>query len=202
MRHSLILLILAALNVFYAAGLRLNLSKRMLSKVLGCAGMLLVPLASTHAIEQQYKLPPIDYADKNRCKMTTSSMGQANAARDKLLDLRECDMKGENGIGKDMSGIIGENSDFSGISFKEAQLSKGLLRNSNFKNCDFTNGIIDRATFEGSNLEGTVFANAVLSGTVFTNANLKDSDFTDAYLGPFDLKNLCMNPTLAGKNPV
>jgi uncharacterized protein YjbI with pentapeptide repeats len=47
-----------------------------------------------------------------------------------------------------------------------------------------------------------VFANAVLSGTSFKGANLADTDFTDAYLGPFDLKNLCLNPTLAGTNPV
>ena len=39
-------------------------------------------------------------------------------------------------------------------------------------------------------------------GTTFTNANLKDTDFTDAYLGPFDLRNLCKNPTLQGKNSV
>lgn len=171
------------------------------SRLAGFAGLLGASMTPVAAIEQQYKLPPIDYADKSRCEIKTSSMGQANAARDKLFDLRECDLKGQSGAGKDMSGIIGESADFSGISFKEGQLSKGLLRNSNFKGCDFTNGIVDRATFEGSNLEGAVFANAVLSGTVFNGANLKDTDFTDAYLGPFDLKNLCLNPSLAGKNP-
>ena len=52
------------------------------------------------AIEQQYKLPPIDYKDKNRCVLYSSSMGQANAARDKLYDLRECDLRGQSGAGK------------------------------------------------------------------------------------------------------
>jgi hypothetical protein len=37
---------------------------------------------------EQYKLPPIDFKDKNRCVLVSSSMGQANAARDKLYDLR------------------------------------------------------------------------------------------------------------------
>jgi len=46
------------------------------------------------------------------------------------------------------------------------------------------------------------FINAVLSGTTFTDANLQDTDFSDAYLGPFDIKNLCANPTLLGTNPV
>ena len=38
--------------------------------------------------------------------------------------------------------------------------------------------------------------------TSFYSANLKDTDFTDSYLGPFDLKNLCANPSLSGTNPV
>ena len=158
------------------------LPTRLISRIIGCAGLIL-PL-SADAIEQQYKLPPIDRKDVNRCQFVDSAMGQANAARDKLLDLRECDMKGKVAAGKDLSGIIGENTNFEGISFKEAQLSKGLLRKSNFKKCDFSNGVVDRVTFEGSDLEGAIFENAVLSGAVFTGANLKDTDFTDAYLGP------------------
>jgi Pentapeptide repeats (8 copies) len=61
---------------------------------------------------------------------------------------------------------------------------------------------VDRVSFDGSDLSKSVFVNAVLSGTTFTDANLKDTDFTDAYLGPFDLKGICSNPTLDGKNPV
>ena len=60
------------------------------------------PFQSSFAIDQQYKLPPIDYKDTNRCILTSSSMGQANAARDKLYDLRECDLTGQTGAGKDM----------------------------------------------------------------------------------------------------
>ena len=50
---------------------------------------------ASFGIEQQYKLPPIDRKDPNRCQLQSSSMGQANAARDKLYDLRECDLKGQ-----------------------------------------------------------------------------------------------------------
>ena len=57
---------------------------------------------SAHAMSQQFKLPPIDYKDKNRCKLISSSIGQANAGRDKLYDVRECDLKGQSGAGKDM----------------------------------------------------------------------------------------------------
>mmetsp|Transcript_30549 Transcript_30549/g.41855 ORF Transcript_30549/g.41855 Transcript_30549/m.41855 type:complete len:247 (-) Transcript_30549:60-800(-) len=167
-----------------------------------CAAINLVFASSAIAIEQQYKLPPIDYKDPNRCVLSASFMGQANAARDKLYDLRECDLKGQSGAGKDMSGMIGGNADFSGVNFKEAQISKAFARNSKFVGCDFTNAIVDRVSFDGSDLRRAVFANAVLSGTTFTNADLRDTDFSDAYLGPFDLKNLCLNPTLAGTNPV
>jgi len=38
---------------------------------------------ASFGLEQQYKLPPIDRKDPNRCQLQSSSMGQANAARDK-----------------------------------------------------------------------------------------------------------------------
>jgi uncharacterized protein YjbI with pentapeptide repeats len=161
-------------------------------------------LSPAYAKDQQFKLPPIDSSipKSQRCQLSSSSIGQANAARDKLYDLRECDVKGQSGAGKDMSGLIAINADFSGVNMKEGQVSKALLKESKFVGCDFTNGIVDRASFEGSDLTGALFVNAVLSGTTFTNANLKDTDFTDAYLGPFDQKNLCLNPTLSGTNPI
>ena len=55
---------------------------------------------------KEFKLPPIDYADKSRCVLKSSSMGQANAARDKLYDLRECKIAGANARGFDLSGVI------------------------------------------------------------------------------------------------
>lgn len=159
-------------------------------------------VSPANAIAQQFKLPPIDFKDKNRCVLSSSNMGQANAGRDKLFDVRLCDLKGQSGANKDMSGIIASETDFSGVNFKEGQLSKGLLSKSKFVNCDFTNAILDRAVLDDSDMTGSIFANAVLSGTTFKNANLKDTDFTDAYLGPFDLRNLCENPSLSGTNPV
>ena len=89
------------------------------------AACLMLPLsnvAPVHAIAQQYKLPPIDRADTNRCNLQSSSIGQANAARDKLYDLRECDLKGQDASGKDQSGMIASQADFSGVSFKEGQV--------------------------------------------------------------------------------
>jgi len=71
-----------------------------------CSSMLLFQIIGpAYAIEQQYKLPPIDRKDVNRCQLLSSSIGQANAARDKLYDLRECDLRGQSGAGKDMSGM-------------------------------------------------------------------------------------------------
>jgi uncharacterized protein YjbI with pentapeptide repeats len=156
--------------------------------------------ASSDQIE--YRLPPIDVSDPNRCELRSSSIGQANAARSKLYDLRQCNLKGQTGAGKDMSGAIMSEADFTGIDFKEAQLSKVYARNSKFSNCDFTDGVVDRVSFDGSDMKGAIFKNTVLSGTTFTNADLTDTDFTDSYIGPFDLKSLCANPTLKGTNPV
>lgn len=135
-------------------------------------------LPTANAME--YRLPPIDRKDPNRCVLQSSSIGQANAARDKLYDLRECDLKGQSGEGKDMSGLIGSEADFSGVNFKEAQISKAYARNSKFVNCDFTNAVVDRVSFDGSDMTGALFINTVLSGTTFADANLKNTDFSDA----------------------
>lgn len=40
----------------------------------------------------KFSLPPISQA-KDRCTFKSSAMGQANAARDSLYDLRECNLR-------------------------------------------------------------------------------------------------------------
>ena len=77
---------------------------------------------------EKFKLPPIDKADKNRCSLNSSSIGQANAARDKLYDLRECSLSGASAPGFDLSGVIMTKTDVSKVDFKEAYFSKGYLQ--------------------------------------------------------------------------
>lgn len=151
---------------------------------------------------KDFKLPPIDVNDKTRCVLNSSAMGQANAARDKLYDLRQCNLSGKDASGFDLSGVIMTDTNLSNAKLKEAQFSKAYLHDSNFDGADFTNGIIDRASFKGSSLKGTIFGNAVLTGTSFEGANVENADFTDAYIGEYDIRNLCKNPTLKGENPV
>ena len=128
-------------------------------------------------------------------------MGQANAARDSLYDLRECKMEGTSAAGFDISGALMADGDFSKVDFKESQLSKVWAPGAKFDGADFTNGVIDRAYFKGCSFRGAIFGNAVLSGSTFEETDLQDSDFTDAYLGDFDQRKLCKNPTLKGENP-
>jgi len=151
---------------------------------------------------KEFKLPPIDFKDKSRCTILDSKMGQANAARDKLFDLRQCNLSGADASGYDLSGVILTGTDLSNAKLIETQFSKGYLHESNFNGADFSNGIVDRASFQGSSLKGAIFTNAVLTGTSFEGADLTDADFTDTYLGDFDSRNLCRNPTLSGENPV
>lgn len=135
--------------------------------------LLFNPLPS-HADGQtkEFKLPPIDNSDKSRCTLNSSKMGQANAARDKLYDLRECKLSGVKGQEFDLSGVIMSDTDVSKANFRDAQFSKGYLRNSNFDGADFTNAIVDRASFKGSSLRGTIFSNAVLTATSFDGADV------------------------------
>lgn len=151
---------------------------------------------------KDFRLPPIDFSDKSRCVLNGSKMGQANAARDKLYDLRMCDLAGKDASSFDLSGVIMTKTNLSNAKLVEAQISKGYLHESNFDGADFTNGIIDRASFKGSSLRGAIFTNAVLTGTVFTDADLENSDFTETAIGDFDLRALCKNPSLKGENPV
>ncbi|KAL3772249.1 hypothetical protein ACHAWO_012647 [Cyclotella atomus] len=173
------------------------LSTAVLSSIL-----LFSPLPS-HAKKggDDFSFPPIDKTDTSRCTLNSSKMGQANAARDKLYDLRECSLSGVKGDEFDLSGVIMSGTDVSKASFKEAQFSKGYLRDSNFDGADFTNAIVDRASFKGSTLRGTIFKNAVLTATSFEGADVENADFTDSYIGDFDIRSLCKNPTLKGVNP-
>jgi Pentapeptide repeats (8 copies) len=163
-------------------------------------GQLLVPPveATTSAI---MRLPPINRSDPKRCTPTSSAIGQANAARDSLLDLRECDLRAQNLAGYDLSGAILEKAVFDGSNFKDAQLSKSYATNASFRGSDFTNAVVDRANFDGADLTGAVFANAVLSDSTFDGALLTDTDWSDSYVGDFGQRAMCRNPTLTGTNP-
>jgi len=129
-------------------------------------------------------------------------MGQANAARDKLLDLRECKMVGDSAADKDIAGALMDRGDFSKVDFTNSIMSKLVAENATFVGANFKNAVIDRATFDGSNLKGAIFKNTILTGSTFEGADLRDADFTDAAIAAFDIKVLCKNPTMKGTNPV
>ena len=75
----------------------------------------------------KFKLPPIDFSNPERCSLKSSSIGQANAARDKLYDLRMCKLQGAKANGFDLSGVIMTDTDVSNADFKDAYFSKGYL---------------------------------------------------------------------------
>lgn len=77
---------------------------------------------------EKFRLPPIDFNDKTRCSLSSSTIGQANAARDKLYDLRQCKLSGADAPGFDLSGVIMTDTDVSKANFKEAYFSKGYLQ--------------------------------------------------------------------------
>jgi uncharacterized protein YjbI with pentapeptide repeats len=55
-------------------------------------------------------------------------MGQANASRDKLYDLRKCDLSNQDASGFDLSGVIMKDTDVSKTKFVESQFSKAYLQ--------------------------------------------------------------------------
>jgi hypothetical protein len=77
---------------------------------------------------EKFRLPPIDFSDKSRCQLNSSTIGQANAARDKLYDLRQCQLSGASAPGFDLSGVIMTKTDVSKANFQDAYFSKGYLQ--------------------------------------------------------------------------
>lgn len=166
------------------------------------AGLVLAGSVIAPPAEAAYNFPPIDKADKNRCEFRSSAIGQSNAARDKLYDLRECDLSGKDAKGIDVAGAIMLKGTFSKTDFSEAVMSKIYADGANFEGAKFTSAVVDRSSFRKTKMNGAIMANTVLSGTSFEGADLTNTDFSDAYMGDFDNKNLCKNPTLTGTNPV
>lgn len=169
------------------------------------AASLLFPLVGNVpqalAENRRFRFPDVDKSnDAARCVIQSSAMGQANAARDSLYDLRECDMKKVNAAGVDISGALLGKGDFSGGNFKEAQLSKAYGEKGNFDDANFENAVIDRAYFNKGSFRNANFKNAVLTGSSWDDADLTGADFTDAFVGKFDQAEMCKNPKLTGEN--
>merc|ERR1719231_1850723 len=185
-----------ALGAVQRSAVAFALSSALLLPTVGFA-----PPALADGDTKAFKFPPIDRTKKDRCRFSSSAMGQANAARDSLYDLRECAMTASSAAGFDISGALMADGDFSKVDFKEAQLSKVYAPGAKFDGADFSNGILDRGFYKGASFRGTLFNNAVLSGSTFEEADLENSDFTEAYIGQFDQRKLCKNPSLKGENP-
>jgi uncharacterized protein YjbI with pentapeptide repeats len=77
---------------------------------------------------KEFRLPPIDFTDTNRCVFQGSNMGQANAARDKLYDLRQCQLSGATANGIDLSGVIMSKTNVAKTNFRDSYFSKAYLR--------------------------------------------------------------------------
>jgi len=83
-----------------------TLRERAVAAVFAATLVFLAPSQAALADGQtkEFKFPPIDFSDKQRCVLKSSSMGQANAARDSLFDLRQCQLAGVKAAGFDLSG--------------------------------------------------------------------------------------------------
>jgi uncharacterized protein YjbI with pentapeptide repeats len=84
--------------------------------------------ASADGATEKFRLPPIDFSDETRCVLNSSKLGQANAARDKLYDLRQCQISGAAAPGFDLSGVLMSKTDASKSNFQEAYFSKGYMQ--------------------------------------------------------------------------
>jgi uncharacterized protein YjbI with pentapeptide repeats len=67
-------------------------------------------------------------------------MGQANAARDKLYDLRSCQLRGSKAGQLDLSGVIMSQTDASNVDFRESTFSKGYLHGTHVARCVWCSG--------------------------------------------------------------
>lgn len=180
--------------------------RQLLAALGGLAGAAvlegLAPPAEAGLERQRIAYPPINRQDKKRCIWKSSAMGQANAARDKLFDLRECKMSGTDASDKDIAGVLMNEGEFKDVKFVNTIMSKAVAYNATFDGSTFQNAVVDRVTFDGSSLKNSIFVNTVLTGTTFDGCDLENADFSQAIYNQGNIRALCKNPTLKGTNPV
>lgn len=166
----------------------------------GLAVSVAANLLAANMAMAEFRLPPIDKTDPNRCDRgyVGNTIGQANAVSDKVLDLRLCSYAGKDLRGRVLAGALLEGTDLSGSNLQEAVLTKAYAVNANFEGADMTNAVVDRVDFTGANLKGVKFINTVVTGASFSGADLAGSVWEDALIGSQDVAKLCDNPTLTG----
>ncbi|CAE7363328.1 TL17 [Symbiodinium natans] len=152
--------------------------------------------------DRRVAYPPINKNDPNRCEWRNSQIAQASAQRDKLYDLRECNLSGSNAADKDVAGALMNKGDFSNVNFENAVLTKVLATEGCFEGANFKNAVADRMDLTKANLKNAIFKNALLTTSSFEEANLEGADFTDAFLDSQSVRVICNNPTMKGTNPV
>ena len=160
-------------------------------------------LALTASSTDLAQRPPyMPESDKERCALRSSAIGQADAARDQVIDARQCDLRNRDFTGYDISGAYLEGAKADGSRFDRAMMSKALAEHLSCRDCSFVDAVVDRVNFDGADLSGSVFTNAVLSDAIFTDqTQVQNADFSDVYIGSFAQRRLCRNPTLQGTNP-
>ncbi|CAE7256165.1 TL20.3 [Symbiodinium necroappetens] len=160
------------------------------------------PAEALGSRDRRVAYPPINKQDPRRCEWKTSQIAQASAQRDKLYDLRECNLAGTSAADNDVSGALMNKGDFSKVNFENAQLTKVVAAEANFEGANFKNSVADRMDLTKANLKNAIFKNAMLTTSSFEEANVEGADFTDAFLDSQSVRVLCTNPTMKGTNPV
>ncbi|CAJ1398491.1 unnamed protein product [Effrenium voratum] len=168
----------------------------------GLLGVEAAPREADAYMQRKVAYPPINRNDPDRCKFKTSNIAQANAQREKYLDLRECKMAGGKAVGDDIAGALMNRGDFTNANFENAIMTKVVAEDANFEGASFKNAVADRVEFKGANFKNAIFRNCLLTSSDFTDVNIENADFTDAFLDIQSVKILCNNPTMKGTNPV
>ncbi|CAE7209808.1 TL17 [Symbiodinium microadriaticum] len=156
------------------------------------------PAEALGSRDRRVAYPPINKQDPRRCEWKTSQIAQASAQRDKLYDLRECNLAGTSAADNDVSGALMNKGDFSKVNFENAQLTKVVAAEANFEGANFKNSVADRMDLTKANLKNAIFKNAMLTTSSFEEANVEGADFTDAFLDSQSVRVLCTNPTMKG----
>eukprot|EP00198_Chlamydomonas_reinhardtii_P005793 XP_001695129.1 thylakoid lumenal 17.4 kDa protein [Chlamydomonas reinhardtii] len=159
-------------------------------------------LLSANMAMAEFRLPPIDKTDPNRCDRgyVGNTIGQANAVSDKILDMRLCSYAGKDLHGRVLAGALLADADLSNTNLQEAVLTKAYAVKANFEGADMTNAVVDRVDFTNANLKRVKFINTVVTGASFAGADLEGSVWEDALIGSQDVGKLCENPTLTGES--
>jgi uncharacterized protein YjbI with pentapeptide repeats len=124
---------------------------------------------------------------EGKSNLTTETLLSGEAAKRKLLSIKECvgcDLSGMALVGRDFRGVNLSEANLTAVNFQEADLRSANLRNANLKGSDLRKANLSSTSFVEANL-----LRAILDGAILKEADFERANLFEANLGGVNLRH-------------